>query len=126
MAGNEPMRPCISAACRRPLSSISTPARTTQLHKVCVALHDYCLEDFTSLGLIVVGRGRVKEARMGTLVFVCPATGEEVSTGIEMDTPTLNQLHLSKIYCPQCRQPHQMFGTEYWLSRIELPTEEAA
>jgi hypothetical protein len=53
---------------------------------------------------------------MGTLVFICPATGEEVSTGIEMDTPTLNQLDLSKIYCPQCRQPHHMFGTDYWLS----------
>jgi hypothetical protein len=53
---------------------------------------------------------------MGTLVFICPATGEEVSTGIEMDAPTLNQLDLSKIYCPQCRQPHHMFGTEYWLS----------
>ena len=60
---------------------------------------------------------------MGTLVFVCPATGEEVSTGIEMDTPTLNQLDLSKIFCPHCRQPHHMFGTEYWLSK---PTEEAA
>jgi len=56
---------------------------------------------------------------MGTLVFVCPASGEEVSTGIEMDTQT-------KIYCPQCRQPHHMFGTEYWLSRVDLPTEEAA
>jgi hypothetical protein len=63
---------------------------------------------------------------MGTLVFVCPATGEEVSTGIEMDTRTLNQLNLSKIYCPQCRHPHHMFGTEYWLSRVDLPTEEAA
>jgi hypothetical protein len=28
---------------------------------------------------------------MGTLVFVCPATGEEVSTGIEMDLATLEQ-----------------------------------
>jgi hypothetical protein len=24
---------------------------------------------------------------MGTLIFVCPATGEEVSTGLEMDLP---------------------------------------
>jgi hypothetical protein len=27
---------------------------------------------------------------MGTLFFVCPATGEEVSTGLEMDLPTLH------------------------------------
>ena len=39
---------------------------------------------------------------MGTLIFVCPANGEEVSTGIEMDVATLNQLYLSKIYCPHC------------------------
>jgi hypothetical protein len=28
---------------------------------------------------------------MGTLVFVCPATGAEVSTGIEMDLATLQR-----------------------------------
>jgi hypothetical protein len=47
---------------------------------------------------------------MGTLTFVCPATGNEVSTGIEMDHATLSSLELSKIYCPHCRQPHQMAG----------------
>ena len=60
---------------------------------------------------------RVCEAKMGTLVFVCPATGEEVSTGIEMDMPTLAQLELAKIYCPHCRQAHHMAGIEYWLSQ---------
>jgi hypothetical protein len=33
---------------------------------------------------------------MGTLVFACPATGEEVSTGIEMDLATLERLRLEK------------------------------
>jgi hypothetical protein len=47
---------------------------------------------------------------MGTLVFVCPATGLEVSTGIEMDLATLERLGLSKIYCPHCRHAHQMAG----------------
>ena len=47
---------------------------------------------------------------MGTLVFVCPASGEEVSTGVEMDIPTLSQLELAKIYCPHCQQPHHIFG----------------
>jgi hypothetical protein len=63
---------------------------------------------------------------MGALVFICPATGEEVSTGIQMDISTLSQLELAKIYCPHCQQPHNMFGVEYWLSQLELPTAEAA
>ena len=63
---------------------------------------------------------------MGTLVFICPATGEEVSTGIEMDVATLNQLYLSKIYCPHCRQPHQMAGLDYWLTYEDVLTLEAA
>ena len=53
---------------------------------------------------------------MGTLVFVCPATREEVSTGIEMDLATLHQLELSKVYCPHCRQQHQMAGIPNWLA----------
>ena len=58
---------------------------------------------------------------MGTLTFVCPATGNEVSTGIEMDLATLSSLELVKIYCPHCRQPHQMAGIEYWLSQLHEP-----
>ena len=56
---------------------------------------------------------------MGTLVFACPATGEEVSTGIEMDLATLEQLRLEKIYCPHCRQPHHT-AIEYWLTEMHL------
>src|SRR5262245_49328859 len=65
---------------------------------------------------------------MGTLVFVCPATGEEVSTGIEMDLATLSQLDLAKVFCSHCRQPHHMVGVEYWLSQIDepAPLEETA
>jgi hypothetical protein len=59
---------------------------------------------------------RVTEGTMGTLIFVCPATGAEVSTGIEMDLATLQQLELSKVYCPHCRQQHQMAGIPYWLT----------
>ena len=57
---------------------------------------------------------------MGTLIFVCPATGAEVSTGIEMDVATLQHLALSKVYCPHCRQQHQMAGIPYWLAGVEL------
>jgi hypothetical protein len=57
---------------------------------------------------------------MGTLVFVCPATGAEVSTGIEMEPVTLRQLELSNVYCPHCRQQHQMAGIRYWLVEVDL------
>ena len=57
---------------------------------------------------------------MGTLVFVCPATGDEVSTGIDMDLATLQQLELSKVYCPNCLQQHQMAGIRYFLTPLEL------
>jgi hypothetical protein len=67
-----------------------------------------------------VERGRVREEMMGTLIFVCPATGEEVSTGLEMDLPTLERLELGKVYCPRCRQLHQMAGIQYWLSEVYL------
>jgi hypothetical protein len=56
---------------------------------------------------------------MGTLTFVCPATGTEVSTGIQMDLATLSTLELSNVYCPHCRQPHQMLGTQYWLAMTD-------
>ena len=64
---------------------------------------------------------------MGTLVFICPVTGEEVSTGLELDLLTLTQLKLatdSQLFCPHCRQPHQMIGIEYWLSQLDPPIEE--
>ena len=57
---------------------------------------------------------------MGTLIFVCPATGEEVSTGLEMDLPTLQRLELGRVYCPHCRQAHQMAGLQYWLTEVYL------
>jgi hypothetical protein len=67
-----------------------------------------------------VWAGRVREETMGTLIFVCPASGEEVSTGLEMDLPTLQRLELGKVYCPHCRQTHQMAGIRYWLSEVYL------
>ena len=74
------------------------------------------------IGVSYVWAGRVREETMGTLIFVCPATGEEVSTGLEMDLPTLQRLELGRVYCPHCRQPHQMVGIEYWLSQVDEPT----
>jgi hypothetical protein len=72
------------------------------------------------IGVLICRAGRVREEMMGTLIFVCPATGEEVSTGLEMDLPTLGRLELGKVYCPHCRQPHQMAGLRYWLTEVYL------
>jgi hypothetical protein len=66
------------------------------------------------------GRITVQEEAMGKLIFVCPATGQEVSTGIEMELATLERLEWAKIYCPHCRQQHQMAGIEYWLTEEHL------
>jgi hypothetical protein len=57
---------------------------------------------------------------MGRLMFTCPATGIEVPTGIEMDLQTLEGLEWSKVYCPHCRQAHQMAGIQYWLTEVHL------
>ena len=66
------------------------------------------------------------EDTMGALIFVCPATGEEVPTGIEMDLATLGQVDWAKIYCPHCQQSHQMAGISYWLEPAQTEPVKAA
>ena len=43
---------------------------------------------------------------MGTLVFVCPTTGHEVSTGVEVDRSNYKRLSRTKtaVFCPRCRK----------------------
>ena len=43
---------------------------------------------------------------MGTLVFVCPTTGHQVSTGVELDRSSYKRLPRTKtaIFCPRCRR----------------------
>ena len=61
---------------------------------------------------------------MGALVFVCPATGLEVSTGLEMDHDTFAALPsvLPDVSCPHCPKPHQLSEVTAWLAegRVEL------
>ena len=47
---------------------------------------------------------------MGTLVFVCPTTGQEVSTGIEVDRTSFKGLPRTRtaIFCPRCRKNHKV------------------
>jgi hypothetical protein len=54
---------------------------------------------------------------MGTLVFVCPTTGHEVSTGVEIDRPNYKSLSRTKtaIFCPRCCKNHMLAAIWAWL-----------
>ena len=54
---------------------------------------------------------------MGTLVFVCPTTGHEVSSGIEIDRSSFKSLPRTKtaISCPHCRDNHLLSAIWAWL-----------
>ena len=54
---------------------------------------------------------------MGTLVFVCPTTGHEVSTGVEVDRSNYKRLSRTKtaLFCPRCRKNHMLAAIWAWL-----------
>ena len=54
---------------------------------------------------------------MGTLVFVCPTTGHEVSLGIEIDRSSFKSLPRTEttISCPHCREKHLLSAVWSWL-----------
>ena len=54
---------------------------------------------------------------MGTLVFVCPTTGHQVSTGVEVDRSSYKSLPRTKtaIFCPRCHKNHLLSRIWAWL-----------
>jgi hypothetical protein len=54
---------------------------------------------------------------MSVLMFRCPNTGTELSTGIEIDAATFEQLPdiRSYIRCPVCKVDHSWSTREAWL-----------
>jgi hypothetical protein len=54
---------------------------------------------------------------MGTLIFVCPTTGHQVSTGVEVDRSSFKSLPRTKtsIFCPRCRKNHLLSRIWAWL-----------
>ena len=48
---------------------------------------------------------------MGTLVFVCPTSGREVFTGLEIDPASFRGISkvLAEIKCPDCGGAHNLF-----------------
>lgn len=56
---------------------------------------------------------------MATLMFECPASGAEVSTGIELDESSFKNLsrQTTYVHCPHCRAPHLLGSVRAWLER---------
>ena len=54
---------------------------------------------------------------MGTLIFVCPTTGHQVSTGVEVDRSSYKMLPRTKtaIFCPRCHKNHLLSRIWAWL-----------
>ena len=47
---------------------------------------------------------------MGSLIFICPTSSQEVSTGLEMDLASFKALPLiAEIKCPACGLTHNLF-----------------
>jgi hypothetical protein len=69
---------------------------------------------------LIISRGVFKEKEMGTLVFVCPATGRKVSTGIEMETATPVRSRHEEVRCPHCKTPHRMSDIGAWIAEDEV------
>ena len=49
---------------------------------------------------------------MGTLCFVCPTSGREVDTGIDVDPLSSNSLRGEQLGCPECLEVHQLSNIE--------------
>ena len=62
---------------------------------------------------------------MGTLVFVCPATGHEVSTGVSVDRATFRKLSrtATEISCPHCHNNHALSTIAVWFLSNEVPDD---
>jgi hypothetical protein len=67
---------------------------------------------------------------MGTLAFVCPATGKSVFTDLEIDTGIYSSIlknRRSHLHCTQCGQPHELSEVVSWLAEdYQTSSPEAA
>lgn len=54
---------------------------------------------------------------MGVLIFVCPNTGDRVSTNLEIDDRSFSSLssHIP-VRCPRCAEPHDLSKIANWLT----------
>jgi hypothetical protein len=59
----------------------------------------------------------VQEELMGIVMIRCPATGREISTGIQIDRPQFEStpVFFAQTYCPFCRAEHRWFAKDAWV-----------
>ena len=60
---------------------------------------------------------------MGTLGFLCPTTGREVDTGIEVDSLRFTSLHSEQLGCPECLETHQLALIKVWVADTGPPEQ---
>jgi hypothetical protein len=65
--------------------------------------------------LRAVGRNRIEEAIVGIIMINCPATGQEVSTGIEVCATDQLPIVTATTVCPACGRIHEWTKNEAWL-----------
>jgi hypothetical protein len=61
---------------------------------------------------------------MGIVMIRCPATGREISTGIEIDRSRFEctPVFFARTYCPLCRAEHQWFAKDGWVREAGAAT----
>lgn len=53
---------------------------------------------------------------MAPLKFICPTTGHEVDTGIDVDDDSFAALDdETSLSCPHCPDAHRLSGVQSWL-----------
>jgi hypothetical protein len=53
---------------------------------------------------------------MGTLHFVCPKSGREVDTGVEVEPVSFASLVSEQLGCPDCLEIHQLHQIKAWIA----------
>jgi hypothetical protein len=64
---------------------------------------------------------RVKGSAMAVLKFLCPTSGNEVDTGLDLDARTFAGLlrDRTKLSCPHCPNPHLLATVQAWLGELQ-------
>jgi hypothetical protein len=58
---------------------------------------------------------------MGIIMFMCPSTGNAISTGIEVDKGKFNRtpVFIGHTKCPICKIDHEWFARDVWVSELD-------
>jgi len=60
-----------------------------------------------------------------TLHFICPTSGRQVDTGIEVDPISFESLRAEQLGCPECLEVHRFSEIKSWVGKSEPPQEAA-